>query len=65
MRGRLHTATAEVDRLLADPKAKPSTVKARLHAVENLAVDIKHWCGWPALVASLTADAERLRERLR
>ncbi len=64
MNDRLHTGTSAVDRLLADPHAKRSTIKARLDALENLAADISRWCGWPALVASLEADADRLRERL-
>lgn len=58
---RLAIASVEVRRLLDRPGVRPSTVKARLDAVEDLMHDINHWCGWPALVASLRDDAKLLR----
>lgn len=59
-RGNLYVSRHEVRRMLSgEPRA--STRKARAEALERLAQDIDRFVGWPALAASLLADARMVR----
>ena len=55
----LYVSRAEVDRLLASAH-KRSTARARAAALQRLAEDVARFAPWPALVASLLHDVQRL-----
>lgn len=62
--GNVQLSRAEIDRVLASSPS-PYQLKCRANALQRLAEDCARFFPWPALQASLLADARRLRASLK